>query len=322
MKKIGLTLLSIIIAVFAFLFIYIQFVLPKVGVAEDITIEITPERVERGAYLANAVMVCMDCHSERDWNLYSGPPVDGTLGQGGEVFDQKMGFPGYYTAKNITPYGIGEWTDGQLLQAITEGVNPEGQCLFPIMPHPVYGTLDREDMYDVIAYLRQLKSIEHTVPQSKPDFPMQIILKLIPKQAEFSTRPAKTDATAYGEYLFKAASCTDCHTIMEKGKYVEDMYLAGGFEFPMPSGVVRSMNITPDLETGIGKWSKDYFVQRFKMYSDSSYVVPAVSKEDFNTIMPWMMYSQMTEEDLGAIYEYLQTVEPIKNQVERFTPAQ
>jgi hypothetical protein len=40
-----------------------------------------------------------------------------------------------------------------------------------------------------------------------------------------------------------------------------------------------------------------------------------------NTPMPWLMYSGMTEEDLGAIYDYLRTVPPIENTVEKF-PAQ
>jgi hypothetical protein len=42
--------------------------------------------------------------------------------------------------------------------------------------------------------------------------------------------------------------------------------------------------------------------------------------EEFNTIMPWTMYSGMNDEDLGAIYEYLRTVSPVKNAVVKYTP--
>jgi hypothetical protein len=55
------------------------------------------------------------------------------------------------------------------------------------------------------------------------------------------------------------------------------------------------------------------------MYADSAYVTPPVNPGEFNTIMPWTMYAQMTEEDLGAIYEYLRTVAPVKNSVVKFT---
>jgi hypothetical protein len=41
---------------------------------------------------------------------------------------------------------------------------------------------------------------------------------------------------------------------------------------------------------------------------------------DFNTPMPWLMYSGMNDEDLGSIYDYLRTVTPVKHRVERFSP--
>jgi hypothetical protein len=54
---------------------------------------------------------------------------------------------------------------------------------------------------------------------------------------------------------------------------------------------------------------------------DSSYVAPAVKAGEFNTIMPWTMYANMTEEDLGAIYSYLSSLPPMENLVVKFTPA-
>lgn len=61
---------------------YIYFGLPDVGNAPEIKVSITPDRVKRGSYLANHVMLCMDCHSTRDWTLFSGPMVSGTEGRG------------------------------------------------------------------------------------------------------------------------------------------------------------------------------------------------------------------------------------------------
>ncbi len=78
------------------------------------------------------------------------------------------------------------------------------------------------------------------------------------------------------------------------------MDFAGGFEFKMPIGTLRSANITPDSQTGIGNWTEEAFVSRFKMYADSSYQAPVLGKSDFNTIMPWRMYAGMKDSDLKA----------------------
>jgi hypothetical protein len=82
--------------------------------------------------------------------------------------------------------------------------------------------------------------------------------------------------------------------------------------------VVASANITPDNETGIGTWSKDMFIQRFKQFSPAVYKPQQIGANGVNTTMPWLMYAGMTESDLGAIYAYLRTIQPIKYKVERF----
>lgn len=319
-KKITKYVVFTIVVAFTLLLSYVKLALPNVGDPENIKVEITPERIERGRYLANSICVCMDCHSTRDWNKFSGPLIEGTFGKGGEIFDQKFGFPGTFYSRNITPFGIGDWTDGEVLRAISSGVNKNGRALFPVMPHPNYGRMDKEDLLSIIAYLRTLSPINNTVPESKPDFPMNFIINTIPKKAGFSKIPDKNNALAYGAYLFNAAACNECHTKQDKGSPVIGMEMAGGFEFPLPSGgMVRSANITPDLETGIGKWNEETFIRRFKSYADSSYKPHSVEKGTFNTVMPWMMYRTMKEEDLKAIYAYLRTLKPISNSVEKFT---
>ncbi len=322
MKKV----VKVILAVVAVLFIgvigfitYIKTALPNVGPAPDLKVELTEARIKRGEYLANAVSVCMDCHSSRDWSKYSGPLMQGTLGAGGEIFNQEFGFPGVFYSKNITPYGIGNWTDGEVFRAITAGVSKDGSALFPVMPHPNYGQMDKEDIYSIIAYLRTLKEVKKDIPASVPDFPMNIILNTIPKPASFKQIPDKKNLELYGAYVFNAAACAECHTKTEKGEKIAGMELAGGFEFKMPFGIVRSPNITPDAETGIGGWSEQAFINRFKVYADSSYSSPIVEKGKFNTVMPWLMYSKMEEEDLRALFTYLKTVKPVVNRVERFT---
>jgi len=320
--KIVLYVLLLVIVLIGSALIYVKAALPKVGEPEDITIDSIPERIERGRYLANTVTVCMDCHSVRDFSKFSGPPSEGTLGKGGDVFDQSMGLPGVFYAKNITPAGIQRYTDGELFRVITTGVTKEGRAMFPLMPYTYYGKMDREDIYDIIAYIRSLSPIEYSVPESVPDFPMNFIINTIPQEANLRTKPDTTDQLAYGAYLVNASGCVECHTQVDKGQIIPELSFSGGREFKFPNGaVVRSANITSDAETGIGKWKKDQFVARFKVYADSAYIVPDVLPGEFNTVMPWTMYGQMKESDLSAIYAYLSTVKPISNKVEKFTAA-
>jgi hypothetical protein len=316
---IGIILIVVLVAIGGAL-TYISTALPDVGDAPDIKVDLTPERIERGKYLATAVTVCVDCHSTRDWSKFSGPIVEGTEGKGGERFDQRVDFPGVYYSKNITPAGISRYTDGELFRVITTGVTKEGRAMFPVMPYPHYGQLDDEDVYALIAYVRSLPSIENEVPESVSDFPMNFILNTIPSKGTPTKRPDPTDVLANGSYMTNASGCIECHTQVDKGQIIPELAFGGGREFKLPDGsVVRSSNLTPDDETGIGNWSEQAFVQRFKMYTDSAYVLPAVSPGDFNTYMPWTMYANMTETDLKAIYAYLRTVKPLKNSVVKFT---
>ena len=320
--KIVLYGLLVIVVLVAALLTYVKTALPNVGEPEDLTVERTPERIERGRYLAHSVTICMDCHSTRDWSKFSGPLTEGTLGKGGERFDQSVGMPGVFISKNITPEGISRYTDGELFRVITTGVNKEGRAMFPLMPYPYYGKMDREDIYSIIAYIRTLEPITNVVADSEPDFPMSFIINTIPQAGSFQTRPDTTDQLAYGGYMVNASGCVECHTQVDKGQIIREFAFGGGREFSFPDkSMVRSSNISPDKETGIGTWTREQFIARFKAFADSSYVVPTVQPGEFNTIMPWTMYAHMKEEDLSAIFTYLQSVKPIANKVNKFSAA-
>jgi mono/diheme cytochrome c family protein len=319
--KYGGSFLAGVVVLIAGLLIYVKAALPDVGDPEEITIEYTPERIERGKYLANHVNACMDCHSTRDWSKFSGPLMEGTLGRGGDKFDQAVGMPGVYYSRNITPAGLREHTDGELFRVITTGVAKDGRAMFPLMPYPNYAHMDREDVYSIIAYLRSLQPIENEVPVSTHDFPMNFIVNTIPAKAQLQTRPDPSDKLAYGAYLTNAAGCRECHTQVSQGQIIPELEFTGGRDFTMLDGsVVRSSNISPDMETGIGKWTEEFFIQRFKIYADSAASNTPVAPGEFNSIMPWTMYAGMASEDLGAIYAFLRTVKPQVNEVEKFTP--
>lgn len=321
LKIAGILLLVIIIGVGA-LISYVVLALPNVGPAPELKVPMTAENIQRGDYLANNVVSCMDCHSKRDWSKYSGPLVAGTLGKGGELFDRKFGFPGVYYSRNLTPTGIGRYTDGELYRAITTGVTKEGRAMFPVMPFTHYGAMDPQDIYAIIAYLRSLQPIDNVVPEAVSDFPMNIIIHTIPQKATGGKRPDPTNKLAYGAYLVNSAACNECHTRDKMGQIIKELEFSGGREFKLPNGtIVRSSNITPDKETGLGNWTEEMFISKFKSYADTSYVAPSVAEGGFNTLMPWTMYGKMTREDLAAIYAYLQSLPPQKNAVERFAVA-
>ena len=320
--KIVLALLLVLVLGISALLAYVSLALPSVGDAPEITVEVTQERLARGEYLANNVVGCIACHSERNFSKFAGPIDPASYGKGGELFGSKMGFPGEYFAPNITPKGIADWTDGELYRAITMGVSKDGRALFPIMPYPHFAKMDQEDIFSIISYIRTLQPIESTIPPSVSAFPMNFIINTIPQQPAFTPIPPKEELLRYGEYLTNASLCMDCHTVQLKGEYQMDQYMAGGFEIPLPTGgIVRSANITPDKKTGIGNWTEAQFVARFKQYADSTYQSPAVAAGEFNTYMPWTNYSNMKEEDLKAIFAYLQSIKPVENLVVRFEPA-
>jgi mono/diheme cytochrome c family protein len=263
----------------------------------------------------------MDCHSKRDWTKSSGPIIPGTEGQGGDRFGEEMGLPGTLYSKNITPAGLGSWTDGEILRALTAGVNKDNKALFPLMPYLAYRNFSREDLYSIIAYLRTLKPIKNEVPESSINFPVNLIIKTLPEDYTLvNPEPDKNNPKEYGKYLVTAASCIECHTKSEGGEMVKGMEFAGGGSFEAPWGTITSANITPDKETGIGNWTKEIFIARFKAYNSDEIKNMKMSGHEFNSIMPWSLYAGMTEEDLGAIYDYLRTQKPVRNLINRYSP--
>ncbi len=300
-------------------YFYIMNAFPKVAAAPDIRIESTPELVKRGEYLFNNVCGCADCHSSRDYSKLAGPFVEGTVGKGGSEFNEEFGLPGKFFAKNITPAGLKGWTDGEIFRAITEGVSKDNEPLFPLMPYPNFGKMDKNDVYAIIAYLKTLKPIENTVPVRSVNFPVNLIMRSIPGKNDLTPMPDKSNTVEYGKYLTNSAGCNDCHTPQVKGEFQMNQYLAGGREFKLPGGItVRSANISPDMQTGIGSWTKENFIQKFRTFSKDKYIPTEVKQGEFNTVMPWTFLSNMTDEDLSAIYDYLRTIVPIPNRVTKY----
>jgi mono/diheme cytochrome c family protein len=309
----AIAIVLIVIAVVS----YVTLALPNVGEPENIKVEVTQARIDRGKYLASSVAVCLDCHSPRDWTKFGGPIDSTRLGAGGEKFDAGAGFPGDVTVPNITPFNLKNWTDGELFRAITTGVKKDGSAIFPLMPWPYYSKMDREDIYAIIAYIRTLKPVEATYAKSKLDFPLNILVHTMPKKATLGTKPDPRDTLKYGEYLVQTAACKECHSQDNKGELLPGLEFAGGREFRSGNAVVRSANITTDAATGIGRWTKQEFVAKFKMFADNRNA-HSVGKTDFQTAMPWWQYGKMSEGDIASIYTYLRTIKPVSHTVVKF----
>ncbi|HEY6906867.1 MAG TPA: c-type cytochrome [Ignavibacteriaceae bacterium] len=293
-------------------YIYFNLTYPKTLPAVEIKFDATEERIARGDYLVNHVTVCLSCHSQRDWSIYSGPIIPGTEGMGGQKFED--GVPGTLYAGNITPSGIGEWTDGEILRTITTGVTRDNRVLFPLMPYPEYHNLSLEDLYSIIAYIRNLKPIVHEVPSSSIDFPTNVTIKMIPPESYVPiTSVDELNPNEYGKYLVTIAACRNCHTPTDGGKFIANLDFAGGTSFTVNGRVIESSNITPDIETGIGRWTQEDFLNRFKQYENK---IEPVKGGESNTPMPWTSFAGMKEQDLTAIYEYLKSIPPVHHKIQ------
>jgi len=125
---------------------------PPVGSVPDVSPD---DKVAYGAYLAGPAGHCMECHSAPGPN--GAPDFENALGAGGFQFHGPWGTS---VSANITPAGIGDWTDAQLKKVITTGERPDGSRLLPPMGVHYYANISDRDLDAIIAYLRSLKPIE------------------------------------------------------------------------------------------------------------------------------------------------------------------
>ncbi len=289
-------------------------------------IEATPERLARGRYMVENVAHCLGCHSDAYFDRFALPTKPGTEGQGGFAFDKKVDVPGLVQAQNITAHptsGIGGWTDGEVMRAIREGVNQDGEAMFPMMPYPNYRSLSDEDTKAIVAYLRTVAPIDHAVAPRKLDFPVNFIVKFIPEPLDGPVvEPDRSDPVVYGKYLATVAGCIFCHTPKDgKQRPIPGQEGSGGWVLTGPWGRVVTSNITPDPDTYLGKASREEFIDRFKSLEHLDDENAPVAPPGKNTVMDWPGFGGMTREDLGAIYDYLKTLEPIKKTVVAFPDA-
>ena len=312
-----LVLALVVVAVVGALWLVLR--RPAMVPPSSIKVSMAPDRIARGKYIFESVSDCGGCHSQRDFTRFGGPEVPTGIGRGVILSDLVKGLPGVVVAANITPdneTGIGTWTDGEKIRAIRDGVDREGHALFPMMPYEGYAHLSDDDVQSLVAYLNSLAPIRNPLPRTKLAFPVGLMIKGVPQPVGAVAPPDKSNPVEYGRYLVTVGGCGDCHTPTDKqGAPLPGKLLAGGRVFDTNYGTVVTSNITPDNETGIGKWSPDLFVSRFTLYQPGASGPPPVAAESF-TLMPWLAFSQQDEASLRAIHAYLRTVAPVSNHIE------
>ncbi|MBO9513097.1 MAG: cytochrome c [Variovorax sp.] len=123
----------------------------------------------------------------------------------------------------------------------------------------------------------------------------------LPETGRTPARDATSEIISRGEYLARAGDCVACHT-EPTGKP-----FAGGRAMPTPFGSLFVPNITPDDETGIGRWSPDDFYRMMHtgVSRDGTLLYPA---------MPFASYTKVTRADSDAIFAYLMSVTPVRQQ--------
>ncbi|MCF0074220.1 cytochrome c [Dyadobacter sp. CY261] len=283
-----------------------EFEVPETGIRSSRDAAV----IARGRYLVMGPSHCWTCHAaDGVTNVQNGTKLG--LSGGLEI---KLPFGTLYTP-NITPdsaTGIGSYSDEMLARAIRNSVKHDNTAMVPFM---TFNTMSDQDISAIISYLRRIEPISHAVPENDLNILGKIVARFVLKPSQ-PTAPSyiAPDTTAeYGKYLaISVANCVGCHTQRGKtGEFIGKEF-SGGYQMPVENGIFGTPNLTPDKETGIlASWTVNDFIKRF----ETGAAFP-------NSPMPWKSFQSFTKNDLKALYYFFQSLEPVKNQVPRFTRAQ
>jgi mono/diheme cytochrome c family protein len=320
MNKIGKIVLGCVVALVILFGVGISltigwrpFLGPKTRPLTSRKFEVTPQRLERGRYIFNALSGCVDCHSPHDLGSPD-HPVKMDMQGAGEVmpFDD---LPGRVVAPNLTPdpqTGAGTWTDDELARAIREGIGNDGRTLFPMMPYGHYRTMSDDDLASLVVYIRSLPAVRNELQKTEIIFPVKYLIRSVPQPVTNPVAaPDPSNRVAWGTYLVNLAGCIDCHSPMDKGQPLPGMDFAGGQPFTGAWGKTVSANITPDA-SGIGYYDEALFIQVLR----TGYV----KARKLDALMPVEQYRNLTDDDLKAMFAYLRTVKAIKHRVDNSEP--
>jgi mono/diheme cytochrome c family protein len=248
---------------------------------EAISVPTDAQAIQRGEHLAT-IFMCTGCHTE---NL------------GGKVFYVVPGMLSIPTP-NLTSGAGGVGAAFQTIdfvRAIRYGVRPDGKALF-IMPSKAFHNLSDTDLGAVIAYVRSRPPVDNPMPERRVELMGRLMMGagLFPPFAADQIDPASPlppapqagVTVAYGQYLTR--TCTECHG--------PDL---NGAPFGPPGQEVPSPNLTQGGE--LADWSEGDFITALR-----TGVTPTGHK--LSEEMPWKNFGQMTDDELKAVWMYLQSL--------------
>jgi cytochrome c553 len=262
----------------------------------NIQVTRTSAQIARGQQLANT---CTSCHSPGN-----------ELPLSGSNFGVKFEMPpmGTLYAPNLTPSGdINDWSDGEVIRAIREGVHKSGRSLL-IMPADNMRNMSDDDVQALVAYLRTQPAAGSPTPNNQFNvfgavFTNLADFRTAQPPAGHVTAPAAGTA-AYGKYMVDVIGCRSCHGDQLQGK------LDNGQPGPTPG---------PNLTQIVSKWTEEQFMTFF-----NTGTMPGGAKVPILTLpsgfseprMPWpQMRASTTDDELKAMYAYLHSLPPVASPV-------
>lgn len=274
----------------------------------QIKVASTPEMVARGRKIA--VVMCAKCHAD---------PYTRKL-TGTEMIDLPPEF-GVAYSRNITNHkelGIGGWSDGDIIYLLRTGIHPHtGRYLPPWMPK--FNKMSDEEMFSIIAFLRSDDPLVEPTSVKDRDCKPSFLAKALMfagvfKPFEYPTKPIHqpdtNDKVKWGRYLaVDMYDCWGCHSgdfqKMDAENPEKSFDFFGGGNMPLDAtrSPVMSANLTPDPETGIGKWTEQQFITTLKT---------GIKPNGRPLRAPMFKEHMLTDSELGAMFAYLQTVPKIK----------
>ena len=263
--------------------------------------------IARGKHIVIGGGHCINCHTtvNADSLIDAGQHVALT---GGYLFDLPLG---KIYSKNITPdkeTGIGKYTDAEIARALRYGVHPNGEPVYDFMP---FHNMSDEDLTAIISYLRSQPPVKNKVPENELNIMGNIVkafmVKPVGPTGEVPVSVKQDTSADYGKYIaMSVAECNGCHTKRDMtGAYIGAPF-AGGNEFTEQGVYLVTPNLTTDSTSRIFGWTQQDFIARFRLGK----VIP-------QSPMPWNAFKRMSDDELKAIYNFLQTLPAAKNPVQQ-----
>jgi mono/diheme cytochrome c family protein len=286
-------------------------------------LEVTSERLVRGGYLVNEVCACGACHTTREHGDIASEPERTDAFLGGGNLAVAPGLSDGVWIPNLTPdveTGVGAWSDDELVRAIRDGVARDGHFLLPLMPFDAYQAMSDDDVRAIVVYLRSVPAYKQ--PKPRPETQLGLVPRLLFTKVGVQMHAPVSDVAApdlrdkvkRGAYVAALGACAACHSLTKKGpRKPDDPQFLTGSEGPFAApaiGKVWAPNLTPDKETGLGRYQPDAIERALRtgVRLDGKRMAPPMS-----LLTPHL--SGLSEDDLGALVAYLGSKKPARHQV-------